>query len=160
MRLSLVAAIAANGVIGADGEMPWHLPKDLAHFRETTVGHPVVVGRHTFEAIAAAIDGPLPDRKNVVLTSRPETLPDSVTAVSSLEAARREIRAHDADIAYVAGGGSVYRQLLPEADELVLTELADSYEGETTFPTVNWDQWREVERERHDEFDIVTYARA
>lgn len=160
MRLSLVAAVAANGVIGADGEMPWHLPEDLAHFRETTVGHPVVVGRRTFEAIAAAIDGPLPARQNIVLTSRPETLPDTVTAVSSLEAARKAVRAHDAETAYVAGGRSVYRQFLPEADELVLTELDDSYEGETTFPTVDWDRWRAVERKRHDAFDIVTYVRA
>ncbi|MDS0280699.1 dihydrofolate reductase [Haloarcula onubensis] len=159
MRLSLVAAVAANGVIGVDGEMPWRLPEDLAHFRETTVGHPVVMGRRTFEAIAADVGGPLPDRENVVLTSRPRTLPDSVTGVTSLSAARAAIRAHGAGTAYVVGGGSVYRQFLPEADELVLTELDDAYEGDTTFPTVDWDRWRAVERDRRDAFDIVTYVR-
>jgi len=159
MQLSLVAAVAANGVIGADGGVPWHLPEDLAHFRETTVGHPVVMGRRTFESIAADIGGPLPDRHNVVLTSHPERLPDTVTPVSSLPAARSVVRAHKADVAYVIGGGTVYRQFLPAADELVLTELDAPHEGDTTFPPVDWDRWRVVERQRHDAFDIVTYAR-
>ena len=158
MRLSLVAAVAANGVIGADREMPWHYPEDLAHFRETTVGHPVVLGRRTFESIAADLDGPLPDRQNVVLTSQPEVLPDTVTPATSLSGALEAVRAHDAETAYVVGGGSIYRQFLPLADELVLTELDDPYEGDTTFPTVDWDQWREVEREPHDAFDIVRYV--
>ncbi|MDS0261152.1 dihydrofolate reductase [Haloarcula sp. S1CR25-12] len=158
MRLSLVAAVAANGVIGADREMPWHYPEDLAHFRETTVGHPVVMGRRTFESIAADLGGPLPDRQSIVLTSRPESLSDTVTAVSSLSEALEAVRAHDAETAYVVGGGSVYRQFLPEADELVLTELDEPYEGDTTFPTVDWDRWRVAERERYDLFDIVRYV--
>lgn len=155
MRLSLVAAVAANGVIGANGEMPWHYPEDLRHFRETTVGHPVIMGRHTFEAIG----GPLPDRRNVVLTSQPESLPDSLNAVSSLAAATAAARRHGEDTAYVVGGSSVYSQFLPMADELVLTELDDSYDGDTTFPTVDWDRWRAVERDRHDAFTVVTYVR-
>jgi len=159
MRLSLVAAVAANGVIGADREMPWHYPEDLAHFRETTVGHPVIMGRRTFESIAADLGGPLPDRQSIVLTSRPESLSDTVTAVSSLSEALEAVRAHDADTAYVVGGGSVYRQFLPKADELVLTELDESYEGDTTFPTVDWDRWRVTERERYDLFDVVRYVR-
>jgi len=158
-RFSLVAAVAANGVIGADGEMPWHYPKDLEHFRKTTVGHPVIMGRRTFETIATDLGGPLPDRHNIVLTSRPEALPDTVTAVSSLSATREVMREQDASVAYVVGGGSVYRQLLPEADELILTELDEAYEGDTTFPVVDWDRWREIGRERHDAFDIVTYVR-
>ncbi|WP_276273215.1 dihydrofolate reductase [Haloarcula litorea] len=159
MRLSLVAAVAANGVIGAGGEMPWHHPEDLAHFRETTVGHPVVMGRRTFEAIAADVGGPLPDRHNVVLTGRPDRLPDDVTAVTSLSAARAAVRDHEADTAYVVGGGSVYRQFLPEADELVLTELDASHDGDTTFPDVDWDRWRVAERERYDAFEVVRYVR-
>ena len=159
MQLSLVAAVAANGVIGADGGLPWHLPEDLAHFRELTTGHPVVMGRRTFETIVADIGGPLPERRNVVLTSRPERVPDTVTAVSSVTEAQSAVRSHEADTAYVIGGASVYRQFLSAADELVLTELDDTYSGDTTFPAVNWDRWREVDREPHDRFDIVRYAR-
>jgi len=160
MRLSLVAAVAANGVIGADGEMPWHHPEDLTHFRETTLGHPVIMGRRTFESVVAAVGGPLPGRDNVVLTSRPATLPDDVAAVSSTSAARAAVRHHGAETAYVVGGGAVYRQFLPDADELVLTELDASYEGDTTFPTVEWDRWEVANRDRRDAFDIVTYLRA
>ena len=159
MRLALVAAVAENGVIGVDQEMPWHHPEDLAHFRETTVGHPVLMGRRTFESIAADLGGPLPDRQNIVLTSRPEILPDTVTPVSSVSGALEAGRTHDADTVYVVGGGSVYRQFLPRADELILSELDEPYAGDTTFPTVDWDRWREIERERYDAFDIVTYVR-
>ncbi|MFB6127113.1 MAG: dihydrofolate reductase [Halolamina sp.] len=159
MEISLIAAIAANGVIGADGEMPWHLPADLAHFRKTTVGHPVVLGRRTFEAVAAEASGPLPDRRNIVLTSQPARLPETVTAVTSVAQARDCARRTGADTAYVAGGGSVYRQFLPTATELVLTELHERYDGDTTFPTVDWDRWNEVDRDRRTAFDIVRYVR-
>jgi len=156
MRLSLVAAVAANGVIGADGTMPWHYPEDLRHFRETTVGHPVIMGRHTFEAIG----GQLPNRYNVVLTSDPESLPDSVTAVQSIKAATTAASGQNRQPAYVVGGAAVYDQFLPVADELVLSELDDAYPGDTTFPTVDWDRWRAVERDRYDRFTVVRYLRA
>jgi len=160
MQCSVVAAVAANGVIGVDGEIPWHLPEDLTHFRDTTVGHPVIMGRRTFESIVADIGGPLPDRRNVVLTSQPDRLPETVTPATSSDGARAAARSHEAATAYVIGGASVYRQFLPDADELVLTELEDTYDGDTAFPPVQWDRWRVVERECHDAFDIVTYARA
>jgi dihydrofolate reductase len=156
MRLSLVAAVAENGVIGNDGAMPWHYPDDLRHFRETTVGHPVIMGRHTFDAIG----GPLPDRDNVVLSSTPESLPDSVIAVSSLDAATAAASDHDRETAYVVGGAAVYHQFLPAADELVLSELDDTYPGDTTFPAVDWDRWRTVERDRYDGFTVVRYRLA
>lgn len=159
MTLSLVAAVAANGVISADRELPWHYPEDLAHFRETTVGHAVVMGRRTFESIRADLGGPLPDRQNVVLTSQPAKLPDTVTPVSSLSEAIETARAHDADTAYAVGGGSLYRQLLPEADALVLTELEQPYEGDTTFPTFDRDRWQVLEREQYDAFEIVRCVR-
>ncbi|MBV0926360.1 dihydrofolate reductase [Halomicroarcula limicola] len=159
MALSLVAAVAANGVIGADGSVPWHYPEDLEHFKRTTVGHPVIVGRRTFETIAQELGGPLPERHNVVLTHRPESLPDSVAVVESRSDALAAAQSTGAATAYVIGGGSVYRQFLPDADELVLTELDAAYEGDTTFPSVDWSQWRVVDRDRRDAFEIVTYAR-
>jgi dihydrofolate reductase len=160
MRLVIVAAVAANGVIGADGRMPWHYPADLAQFRRRTLGHPVVMGRLTFEAIHRQLGTPLPDRHNIVLTHRPEQFPDTVVAVDGVDAAIEEAASHGADTAYVVGGRSVYEQFLPRVDELVLTELHRAFDGDTTFPAVEWDRWQETERERHDEFDVVTYVRA
>lgn len=160
MQLSMVAAVAANGVIGDDGEVPWHHPEDLTHFRNTTVGHPVIMGRRTFESVLSAVSGPLPERDNIVLTSQPSTLPDTVTGVTSTDAAIEAAGRHDADTVYVVGGAAVYRQFLPEADELVLTELDRAYEGDTDFPSVDWDRWDVVDRDRRDAFDIVTYRRS
>lgn len=159
MRFVLIAAVAANGVIGDDGTVPWHYPADLRHFRRTTVGHPVIVGRRTFDDIFERLGEPLPDRRNVVLTSRPERLPDSVVGVSSREAAAEAASNSDVQRAYIAGGASVYEQFLPCADELVLTELHEAFEGDTVFPTVEWSQWREVTRDSHAAFDIVRYVR-
>lgn len=159
MRLVMIAAVAANGVIGADGEMPWHYPADLEHFRETTTGHPVVLGRVTFEAIRDRLGGPLPDRHNVVLTSDPARFEGDATAVDSRAAAVAAAAATGAATAYVAGGASVYETFLPLADELLLTELRDAFEGDTTFPAVDWDHWTETERETHEAFDIVRYRR-
>jgi dihydrofolate reductase len=159
MRLSLIAAVAANGVIGADGTVPWHLPADLEHFKRTTVGHPVIVGRRTFETIRAETGGPLPDREHVVLTGDPDRLPATVTPATSVSEARERARATGADTAYVIGGGSVYRQFMPIADELVVTELDAPYDGDTTFPRIDPDRWRVVDRDRHETFEIVTYVR-
>jgi dihydrofolate reductase len=163
-EFSLVAAVAANGVVGDDGTVPWSYPADLAHFRRTTTGHPVVMGRRTYDDVARQAGGPLPDRRNVVLTSRPGALPDGVVGVDSVPAARAaavEAAARmDVDVAYVVGGASVYEQFLPAADELLLSELDRAYPGDTTFPAVDWDAWRETSRDPHDGFDVVRYRRA
>jgi dihydrofolate reductase len=153
-RVVLVAAVADNGVIGVDGDLPWHLPEDFAHFRRTTLGHVVVMGRRTFESMGR----PLPGRTNVVITRQPDWTADGVMAVGSLEEALREAAGHSGDV-MVIGGGEVYAQALPLADEQVITEVRLSPEGDTTYPPYDPAQWREVRREhhRHDgvEFDIV-----
>lgn len=161
MDVVLVAAIAANRVIGSDGDMPWHHPADLKRFKRVTTGHPVIMGRKTFESIAARLDGPLPDRTSVVLTSDPDRLPtheDVVPATSIPEALAAAAETGD-DVVFVVGGGTVYEQFLPEADRLLLTELHERHEGDTRFPAFSADEWREVAREPHDDFDFVTYER-
>ncbi|MEE6210792.1 dihydrofolate reductase [Salarchaeum sp. III] len=158
MKLSIVAAVAANGVIGREGGMPWHYPEDLEHFKETTTGHPVIMGRRTFESIRERIGGPLPDRTNVVLTSNPDSLPDGVVGVGSVEEAVSAARARN-DEAYVVGGETVYQQFLPRADELILTELEAEYEGDTRFPDWDREAWKEVERDDREAFAFVTYRR-
>ncbi|WP_227353322.1 dihydrofolate reductase [Haladaptatus salinisoli] len=158
MRLVLVAAVAANGVIGRDGDMPWHYAEDLRHFKETTMGHPVVMGRATYESIAARIDGPLPGRTNVVLSRSTPDLPEEVVLVHGVEEAMDAVSELD-DVAFVGGGATVYEQFLPHADEMVLTEIHEAYEGDTEFPEWDAEEWREVEREEREDFDFVRYER-
>jgi dihydrofolate reductase len=159
MRVALIAAVAANGVIGADGGLPWHLPEDLEHFKATTMGHPVVMGRRTFESIVGRIDGPLPGRTNVVLSSGDPDLPEGAVHADSVEAALAAARETGTETAYVAGGASVYEQFLPRADRLLITELDDSYEGDASFPEWNREAFREVERDERDGFAFVVYER-
>ncbi|KAA9395908.1 dihydrofolate reductase [Haloarcula sp. CBA1130] len=159
MKLSLIAAVAANGVIGAGGDIPWQYPEDLTHFKQTTVNHPVIMGRRTFESIRCDLGGPLPERLNIVLTSTPQRLPDSVTAVTSTTAALAEAADSGASTTYVVGGATVYEQFLPAADELILTELTAAFDGDTVFPTVEWSDWTETDRTTHPEFAIVRYTR-
>ncbi|ACV49112.1 MULTISPECIES: dihydrofolate reductase [Halomicrobium] len=159
IEIVLVAAVAENGVIGTDGELPWHYSEDLAHFKETTMGHPVVMGRRTFEGIVADLGEPLPGRTNVVLTSQRRDFPDGAVGAGSLTAAVGAARETGSETAYVVGGATVYEQFLPDADRLVLTEVHDQYEGDTYFPEVAWDDWREASRDDRGELSFVEYVR-
>lgn len=161
----IVAAVASNGVIGHDGELPWHHPEDLAHFKDLTMGHPVIVGRHTYESIVDRLGEPLPGRVSVVLSRSIESLPDGAVVARSVEdalAAAQDAGTQDdidAGVVYVIGGATVYEQLLPVADRMVRTELEAAHEGDTRFP--DWDRaaWQEVARDARAEFDFVEYER-
>lgn len=159
MDITLIAAVAANGVIGADGDIPWHLPQDLQHFKETTTGHPVIMGRRTYDSIRNRLDGPLPDRTNIVLSSRSLETSPSVEHVQSVDAAVTRAEATGTETAYVIGGASVYEQFLPRADWLLLTELHEAYAGDTYFPEWDSTTWTEVTRTEYADFDIVKYTR-
>jgi len=159
IELVLIAAVAENGVIGDDGGMPWHYPADLAHFKETTMGHPVILGRRTFESIAAQLDGPLPGRTNIVLSRSDPDVPEGVVVVESVEGAVEAAIEAGAGAAYVAGGATVYEQFLSRADRLVLTEVPEEPEGDTRFPEWDSEEWVEVERIEDDELAFVTYER-
>lgn len=139
MKIALVAAMAANRVIGKDGNMPWHLPAELAHFKAVTMGYPVLMGRATYESIGR----PLPGRTNIVLSSRyaaPHTDERGVIWVNSRQAALQA--AGDAECLMVIGGGRVYAEFLPYADELYLTHIDLDTAGDTYFPDyqagANW----------------------
>ncbi|NUC72223.1 dihydrofolate reductase [Haloterrigena sp. SYSU A558-1] len=160
-----IVAVADNGVIGKDGDMPWHIPADLQHFKETTMDHPVIMGRVTYEGILEALDEPLPGRTTVVLTSRDlETPENAVTAgdleeaLEAAETAARE-RHDDADRIFVAGGATVYEQYLPALDRLIVTEVHEGPDGDTHFP--DWDRasFEEVARDERDGFAFVEYVR-
>jgi dihydrofolate reductase len=161
VKLTLVAAVARNGVIGRDGTIPWRLPKDLAHFRELTTGHAVVMGRKTWESIPERFR-PLPGRRNVVVTRNPGWAADGAERASSVEDALRLLEGEPE--VFAIGGSEVYRAALPLADGLALTEIDEEIEGDAFFP--DWDRaaFEEVSRDaRVSEdgmpFAFVTYAR-
>lgn len=136
-ELVLVAAVARNGVIGANGGMPWHLPADLKHFKAITLGHPVVMGRRTFESIGRA----LPGRRNVVVSRSLSSAPDGCVLAASLEEA---VRAAEAATVMVIGGGELYRQALPRASRLELTLIDAAPAGDTRFPPWSLKDWQLV----------------
>ncbi|HYN29719.1 MAG TPA: dihydrofolate reductase [Dermatophilaceae bacterium] len=152
-RVTLLAAVGRNGVIGRDGDLPWHLPEDLRHFKATTLGHPLVMGRRTFASIGRV----LPGRRTIVLTRSPGWHHADVEAAHSFEEALA--LAGPADEVFVVGGGEVYAAALPFAHRLLLTEVDAEPEGDTCFPTWDRTRWHEVGREPHDGFAIVAYER-
>jgi dihydrofolate reductase len=154
-RVVLVAAVGANGVIGKDGQLPWRIPEDMAHFRAVTTGHVVVMGRKTFESMGR----PLPRRTNVVVTRQPDWVADGVVVAHSVEAALEAAAGHDGDV-MVIGGGEIYEQAMPYADAQVLTEVHASPDGDAHYPAFDADEWLEVDREKHDGFDFVWWERA
>lgn len=159
IEIVVVAAVAENGVIGRDGELPWHYSEDLQHFKETTMGHPVIMGRRTFEGIVTDLGEPLPGRTNVVLTSQDRAVPTGALRAASIEAALDVARDTGSDVAYVVGGATVYEQFLDRADRLVLTEVHEDHDGDTYFPDIEWDHWAESARDDRGELSFVEYER-
>ena len=159
-----IVAVADNGVIGKDGDMPWHIPEDLRHFKETTMDHPVIMGRVTYEGILEALGEPLPGRTTVILTSRDLETPENAVVAGSLEEALEEAETaarerHDADRIFVAGGATVYEQFLPALDRLIVTAIRDEPAGDTYFPEWNPEEWREDARDERDGFAFLEYVR-
>jgi dihydrofolate reductase len=163
----IVAAVAENGVIGRGNALPWRLKSDMAHFRKLTLGKPVVLGRKTF----ASIGEPLPGRTTIVISRDSNfTAPGIVVApnfIAALASARGDALRRTASAIVVAGGADIYAQTLPLATRLVITEVHKHVDGDTRFPAVDSQIWRETARSEHppgpqDEaaFAFVTYERA
>ena len=156
--LTIVVATDAQRGIGINNTLPWRLPEDMAHFKRTTTGHPVIMGRKTFESIGR----PLPNRRNIVITRNPEWRHEGVEAVASLDAAI--VLAGDAD-ACVIGGAQIYHEALPRTDRLVVTEIGKAFECDAFFPPIDPAQWKEIARERHHsescgfDYAFVTYQK-
>jgi dihydrofolate reductase len=138
--VSIIVAHARNGVIGRDGGLPWHLPSDLRRFRELTTGHAVVMGRRTFETLPPAVR-PLPDRRNVVLSSNPSYRPAGAEVFAGLDAA---LESCDQDC-FVIGGGQIYRAALERATRVLATCIEADVDGDTYFPALHPLEWRCVE---------------
>ena len=148
-RIVLVAARATNGVIGRHGGIPWRIPADFAHFKRVTVGHPLVLGRTTFEGIGS----PLPDRQSIVVTGDPGWSHDGVLVARTVAEALDLGRDLDAEVVNVGGGARVYADALALATEQVLTEVHLTPEGDTFYPGFAESEWRETRRDRHLDHD-------
>ena len=157
-RICIIAAVAANGIIGANGALPWRLPEDLRHFKRLTQGHAVIMGRKTWESIGR----PLPDRMNIVVTRTAGYAAPGATVVGSLRAAIEQCAGRGA--VFVIGGAELYREALALADTLYLTEIQRDFPGDTRFPELDPTRWRQAERVPQEttdgmRFDFVRYER-
>jgi dihydrofolate reductase len=159
-RVTLILARARNGVIGARGGLPWHLPEDLAFFKRTTMGHPIVMGRKTWESIGR----PLPGRRSIVVTRDRAFSATGAEVAHSLEEAIA--LCHGSEEIFVIGGAQLYADALPRADRLLLTEIDAEFDGDTLLSAPAADHWVESGREHHPRtagrsfsFDFVDYRR-
>lgn len=158
-RLALIAAVAANGVIGSSNALPWRLPEDLKRFRALTLGHPVIMGRKTFESIGR----PLPGRRNIVVTRNADFAAAGCETAASLEAALAACADAEGEV-FVIGGAQIYAAALPLAQRLYLTEIRRPFAGDARLPDIDWADWQESVRERQRtaeglEYDFAVYDR-
>lgn len=166
MKVSLIVAVAENGVIGKDNDLIWNLPKDMRFFKETTWGHHVIMGRKNFESIPERYR-PLTNRTNVVITRQNNFQAEGCVVVNSLEAAL-EVAQHNSDYEpFIIGGGQIYKLALEGnfVDKIYFTKVHNSFEGDTFFPELS-DKWKEVNRKDYEadekhayNFSIITYEK-
>jgi len=158
--ITVIAAVARNNVIGRDNAMPWRLPEDLKRFKALTLGHPIVMGRKTWESLGR----PLPGRTNIVVTHNPAFVAEGAMPVATLEAALAAAATTGTDQIFIIGGAEIYRQALPLADRMQLTEIDCEFAGDAFFPSWQAAAWQEAQREPHHaeagfEYAFVTYLR-
>lgn len=153
--INIVVAKASNNVIGAKNDLIWHLPNDLKHFKSLTSGHPIIMGRKTFESLGR----PLPNRTNIVVTRDQNWNAEDIEIASSLQKAIEAAKKIDDDI-YIIGGGNIYKQAIEFTDVLYITEVHHEFDGDTYFPEIDSDEWEEVEREdfKKDEKHLYAYS--
>jgi len=161
-EIIIIAGIAQNKVIGNKGQLPWHIGEDLKHFKEMTLGHPVIMGRKTFEEVIDKLGKTLPGRTNIVISRSLQDSEHGAIIVRSVEEAIEEAKKYGETI-YIIGGKNIYEQTLDLADKLEITEVYKDFEGDVLFPEVNEAQWKEIAREdKHSgdtKFSFVTYER-
>lgn len=154
MAVTIVAAVARNGVIGSGGDLPWHISEDLQRFKKLTMGGVLVMGRKTYESIGR----PLPGRTTVVITRQPDWSAEGVKVADSVAAALGLAATFSGEV-FVVGGGEIYRQTIGLADALELTEVDAVPAGDVTFPEIDSPPWQEVARQHGDGFAFVRYER-
>ncbi|MGB3182674.1 MAG: dihydrofolate reductase [Cyclobacteriaceae bacterium] len=156
MIRSIIVAKSENNVIGKDNDLVWKMPADLKHFRSTTTGHFIVMGRKTLEAT----EKPLPGRTSIVITRQEDFRAEGCLVVHSLEEAYELGRKYRQEELFILGGGEIYRQAMESADKIYLTEIKAAFDGDTYFPEIDYDVWEETSRREHkaDEKNPHDYA--
>ena len=139
--ISLIWAMDKNQLIGKDNQMPWHLPSELAYFRRVTTGHPIVMGRKTYESIGK----PLPKRTNIVITRNPEYAPEGCVVVHAIE---EVLERYGGETVFIIGGAQIYRAFLPYAEKLYVTRIEHEFTGDEYFPSIDWSKWRLISEEQ------------
>lgn len=154
MKISLIVAVDLNNGIGKDNQLPWHLPADLKHFKNLTSGHPVLMGRKTFDSIGKA----LPNRRNIVISRQSGVEFPGVEFCNSLEQA--VMLCKNEDEIFIIGGSQIFEQALPLSDTLYLTRIDHNFEADTFFPEINPEQWIEIEKNHHhpDQKNLYSYS--
>ena len=162
MLISIIVAVSENGIIGNDNQLLWRLPDDLKRFKQLTLGHPMIMGRKTFESIGK----PLPGRTSIVITRQKNYQPDGVVIADSLENALELAKTLETSEAFIIGGGEIYRQAQEIADKLYVTEVHTTIDGDTSFEILDPVAWKESERivheadERHKfKYEFVNYIK-
>lgn len=156
MNITVVVAASQNDVIGRDNALPWHLPRDLAYFKQVTTGCPIIMGRKTYESIGKA----LPNRLNIVISRNADYILPDASVVHSLDEAIELAKTQqpDAKATHIIGGGSIFAEALNKIDKLYLNRVLIDIEGDTFLPAIDWQQWRLVSSERHDADEKNRYA--
>lgn len=156
MIISIVVAISQNDVLGKDNKLPWHLPADMKYFKQLTLGHPVIMGRSTHEALGKA----LPGRTNIVITRQDNYVAPGCIVVGNVMSAIDAAKKVHPEECFIIGGGDIIRQTLVWADNIYLTRIFHDFEGDTFFPVLNKDDWKLVSEEHHlpDEKNRFAYA--
>jgi len=154
----IIAAVAQNGVIGrSSGEMPWHSSEEFQHFKNTTLGFPIIMGRKTFESL----EGPLKGRLNIILTRKKNLkyIEEEIKVLSSLNEAYNYCRENNYKKIFIIGGGQIFPEAIQTADEMIISIMKFNAEGDVYFPEINPEEWEEVSRDDRSEFEIVHYVR-
>lgn len=163
MILAIIAAVAQNGVIGSENKLPWHIPEDLKKFKEITFGYPVIMGRKTFESLPRLLSG----RDHYVITRNKDyksqnpvaNKSDKIFVFTSFDEALDKIRPSGIEKVFIIGGGEIYNQTIDFCDILYITEIKMEIKGDTFFPEINPERWKETSREEFEGFDFVVYER-
>ncbi|MFC2134896.1 dihydrofolate reductase [Bacteroidota bacterium] len=157
MKKIIIVAAAENNVIGKDGMIPWHSKEDMKHFKTTTMGFPIIMGRKTFDSLGK----PLKGRLNIVISRNSDYKNEfeDVLTFNQLDEAFIRCEADNYEKVFIIGGGEIYKEALKIADEIIITKMNLQVEGDTYFPQINPENWKLISEERFDEFDIQCYAR-
>ena len=143
MKITLVAAIASNNVIGKENSLPWNIPEDLKRFKQMTSGHTILMGRKTFDSIGR----PLPNRQNIVMTKDKNFEQEGIKVINDFDEALELIKESNEDV-FVIGGSKIYELFEPVANSLAITRILKDFEGDAFFPDINWDLWQ-IEKEEN-----------